>query len=676
MKRMKLLRLNCGPMAFVLLTGWACGSEPAPSESAASGGAEGGAGGVDAAGTGAGGEDLCMASQCHPEATCVPLPDAPKDEEPYRCDCNNGWDGNGKVCADVDECALDLFDCAAGQVCVNLPGSYDCRCAAGTSAMASEDGTCIRSFIALAVGYDNSCAAAKDGSMWCWGSGSSGANGNGTSDKAPRMVRVGESERWTAALSSGNYFSCGIKDYGALWCWGRNGDGQLGLGNTSSQSLPAVNDIERTWKQVATGSEHACAIEPDGSLWCWGRNAQGQLGLGAESSQDEREPLRVGSDNDWLFVDAHYHNSCAIKNDGSLWCWGQNNEGQVGQGTSEGLVVAPARVGEDSDWSLVRAGQHACGLKQNGSLSCWGRNAEGQVGDGTTQEAQLPIWVAQDEVFSALATGGRSSCAVAKDGGLWCWGRNHRGQVALEVGDSVLTPQRFGSDSDWQSVGLGNVHACGQKTDGSVYCWGSNESGRLGSGEPAECASPRDVNLSYSSYSFHSAHACAVASDAALWCWGEGNWGQLGGASKQHQRLPTLADSAKDWAAVATGRFHSCGLKVDGSLWCWGYGGDRALGFNSGSSYDLPQQVGVETDWKTLALGERATCAIKNDLSLWCWGDNNNGSSASGSFSNYVAEPQQVGGDKDWQEQGKQILAARTLQHSTSGSCSRRCWLR
>ena len=363
----------------------ACSDKPHATSAVGSGGTGGAnnAGGEAGANTGGAGPDVCLHNDCHPEAACAPNDAREPGDDPYICTCNEGWDGNGKACADIDECALDTHDCSESRRCENTSGGYDCVCPAGSQGP-DDNSECLRRYSALSLAYESACAVAEDGTMWCWGRGASGANGNGSTANQANIVQVGESDRWTATVRMGELFGCGIKDYGAMWCWGRNADGQLGIGSKSSQTLPTVADIDLDWTAVAAGEDHSCGIQPDGTLWCWGRNTHGQLGTGMMGATDELSPVQVGTGTDWAAIDTGYLSSCGIKTDGTLWCWGNNSSGELGIGSSNGTYPDPIQIGMDNDWDQVRAGRTACAIKTGGALFCWGRNSYGQVGDDTS----------------------------------------------------------------------------------------------------------------------------------------------------------------------------------------------------------------------------------------------------------------------------------------------------
>ncbi|MCL2504509.1 MAG: hypothetical protein FWE94_07995, partial [Coriobacteriia bacterium] len=239
---------------------------------------------------------------------------------------------------------------------------------------------------AVSAGQYHSLALKGDGSLWAWGNNYYGQLGDGTSGSSTNTstpAQVGSVTDWKA-VSAGMNHSLALKTDGTLWAWGYNGSGQLGIGSTISTSTPVRIGTGTDWAALGAKGANSLALKTDGSLWAWGYNGFGQLGIG--SAVGTSTPVQVGSATDWQAVSAAYH-SLAIKDDGSLWAWGRNADGRLGIGTSGDSTnkSAPVPVEGDIGWKAVSAGQyHSLGIKEDGSLWAWGYNYYGQLGDGTS----------------------------------------------------------------------------------------------------------------------------------------------------------------------------------------------------------------------------------------------------------------------------------------------------
>jgi alpha-tubulin suppressor-like RCC1 family protein len=247
-------------------------------------------------------------------------------------------------------------------------------------------------------------------------------------------------------VAAGSYQSCGIKSDSTLWCWGDNTNGQLGTGTTTAASQPSQVASDG-WKQVSSSYLHSCAVKQDGTLWCWGINANLQLGDPQDSFR--MSPWQVAG-SDWVQVATGLYHTCATRTDGSLLCWGGNLAGQLG---NAGVPVDPTGAASKTadpvlvagTWSTIAAGQsHTCGIQPDKSLWCWGDNAKGQLGDNTLLAKGEPNQVVVAGLtWEQVAAGAEHTCAVATGGAVWCWGANSSGQLGLgSSGTSKPFPAR------------------------------------------------------------------------------------------------------------------------------------------------------------------------------------------------------------------------------------------
>lgn len=275
----------------------------------------------------------------------------------------------------------------------------------------------------LGGGYSHLLALRTDGTLWAAGSNSFGQLGDGTVNSRSTLVPIGSESVWQQ-VSAGLSFSAGVQSNGSLWTWGNNGLGQLGQGDVNiHRYVPTRVGTSSDWTQVSTGHIHGMALRSDGTLWGWGNNDQGQVGLGNTSSP--MIPTQVGHDNQWVQVSSGGSHTLALKSDGSLWAWGLNDKGQLGDGSTINRT-APTRIGEDTDWKAIQAGEsHSLALKSKGELWAWGLGSSGQLGNGAASTLLQPTRTVAGQGWTQLGQGiTQTSLLMHADGSLWSFGRN------------------------------------------------------------------------------------------------------------------------------------------------------------------------------------------------------------------------------------------------------------
>ena len=248
----------------------------------------------------------------------------------------------------------------------------------------------------VSAGEDNACARKTDGTLWCWGDNQRGQIGDGTTTDRHAPVEITALGAAVAAVSVGFEHTCAIKTDGTLWCWGDNGFGQLGDGTEQQRLSPIeVETLGATVAQVSAGATHTCSIKRDGTLWCWGHNAAGQLGDGTQVEQDS--PVEVSALGATVAeISVGYMFTCATKSDRTLWCWGFNAQGQVGTGdTANRPLPAEITAFGATVAALSTASLHTCAIQSGRTLWCWGFNGNGALGDGTTVERHSPTQVTE-----------------------------------------------------------------------------------------------------------------------------------------------------------------------------------------------------------------------------------------------------------------------------------------
>ena len=385
---------------------------------------------------------------------------------------------------------------------------------------------------------------------------------------------------------------------------------------TTSEST-AQEAMAQEIVQIAAGGNHTVALKKDGSIWVWGRNNYGQLG--DDTATDRRSPKRIGNENDWAQITAGDTYTVALKKDGSLWGWGHNYM-VIADESSYG-VRTPGRLGDENDWiQIATSDSHAVALKKDGSLWAWGKNEYGQIGDGTTtdrpahnkpdrllkKEMARPTRIGEDNDWTQIAVGANHTAALKKDGSLWVWGQNIYGQLGNGTNiDHNPIPAKIMDEV--MSVSTGDDHTIVIKTDGSLWAWGKNEY----------------INKSLSATR---STISAISGQPRTTQFG----GQLGDGSITDKRTPTLIGKDSDWTQIFAVDNSTFAIKKDGSLWAWGFNADGQLGDGTTNDSRRPKRIGKDTDWVQIAAGISHTVVLKKDCSLWTWGSNNYGQFGNG----------------------------------------------
>jgi len=523
----------------------------------------------------------------------------------------------------------------------------------------------------VSAGVAHTMAIRADGTLWAWGSNSSGQLGDPRYHNTLIPIRIGTDTNW-ASVSAGQAFTVGMRTDGTLWAWGAGG--LVGDGTSTNRSSPVR--IGTVWTYVSAGPSHTMAISRDGSLWAWGNNGQGRLGDGTTTNRTA--PVRIGTDTNWASVSAGTSHTVAVRTDGTLWAWGNNGSGRLGDGTTTNRTY-PVQIGPLPVWAFAVAGDnHTAAVRTNGTLWAWGNNTNGRLGDGTTTNRNTPVQVGTDINWASISLGGHSwnpslapgghridghTVAVRTDGTLWAWGHNGSGRLGDGTATNRNTPTRVGTGPALvaATVSAGVNHTMAVGTDGSLWAWGLNRSGQLGhlhGDSPIPVRIGTATNWAYVSTGV--AHTVAIRMDGTLWAWGANGYGQLGTVTvppvdhwgrvgANIHATPLQIGTATNWAYVSAGHSHTLGLRTDGTLWAWGHNGAGQLGDGTRTNRNTPVQIGTDTNWAYVSAGVVHTVAIRTDGTLWAWGYNGNdfrlGTAWEDTFS---AIPVQVGTDSNW----------------------------
>jgi alpha-tubulin suppressor-like RCC1 family protein len=346
-----------------------------------------------------------------------------------------------------------------------------------------------------------------------------------------------------AAIAAGGDDTCGLASAGAAYCWGYNLFGQLGDGSTVNSSIPVAVSGGLTLSALAAGGFHNCGRTASGAAYCWGDNNWGQLGNGSTHDAGISTPVLVLGGLSFSGLAAGAVHTCGLTSAGAAYCWGYNLFGQLGNPGAGNFSPTPQAVSEGLSFSALAAGQyHTCGLTGTGAAYCWGDNENGQLGNGSTgfSTETMPVAVSGGLAFSALATGSQHTCGLANSGTAYCWGSNFYGQLGTGSTAGSSIPILVSGGLIFSAVAAGGGHTCGLTSAGTAYCWGDNQFGQLGDGSITSSSTPIAVSggLTFSTLVAGGNNTCGLTSAGAAYCWGENTYGQLGNGSTTNSSVP------------------------------------------------------------------------------------------------------------------------------------------
>lgn len=486
-------------------------------------------------------------------------------------------------------------------------------------------------------GLAHAVALGSDGRVWTWGRNNFGQLGDGTTTDrftpapVPGLTDVVE-------IAAGGHHTLARKSDGTVWAWGLNNDGRLGDGTRTNRSSPvriAVTEVVALaaagWPPSGTGdgSGHSLALKRDGTVWAWGGNDWGQLGDG--TTQTRLAPVQVAGLANAIAISAGDFHSVAVTRDGGVWTWGGND--------SRTNRATPGRVSGLTGIVTVAAGSlHTVALGADGTAWSWGNNRYGALGDGTFTERLVPVIVASSSGLTAIAAGPYHSMALTSGGSVVAWGLNNHGQLGddTRATRAISAPVSGLTGVVSISTGRGDPReitgmSLAVRDDGSVWAWGDNGSGQLGDGRALFHAAPTPVvNLTdvvavaaggfRAGVDLGGGHSVAVKRDGTVWAWGHNAFGQLGDGSTVPRATPARVSGLTGITAVAVGEFHGLALASDRTIWAWGDNAGGQLGDGTSTNRSTPVRVSGIGDVVAVAAGSSHSLALRSDGTVWAWG--------------------------------------------------------
>ncbi len=496
------------------------------------------------------------------------------------------------------------------------------------------------------------CAIASDDQVYCWGRAQYAAFGvnNLFSSAVPKAVDFSGvlSGKKAKQVSLGSSFGCILADDNKVYCWGSNGRDSLGDGTTSSfSSVPtAVALGGKTVKKLVVSGWFACIIADDDQVYCWGDGYAGQLGNNNDDTSNV--PVAVvtsGVLSGKTIKDLYANNdkACAIANDDLPYCWGRgslgnNDDSNYYFSVPVSLVTTGALIGKTIT-KLSVGHSYSCSIANDQKVYCWGEQNEGQLGNDSRETVNYPVStisglseeLIQDGVF--IKTYANQSedfriCVQRSNGELYCGAVKSGLKFIYDFGS--LNIKQIESSRD-------DNHVCALMDDDNVYCWGRNIVGQLGNGTNNSSSVPTMVDMTgvlsgktIKSLAIGNETTCALASDEQVYCWGDGGDGLLGNGSNSNQRSPVAVSTAGVLNGKKIKSLHlnsglACVIADDDMVYCWGNGGDGQLGNGTFANSNIPVAISLNKKIKSLINKGSSVCGIAEDDYAYCWGDNQSG---------------------------------------------------
>jgi alpha-tubulin suppressor-like RCC1 family protein len=507
---------------------------------------------------------------------------------------------------------------------------------------------------------DFTCGVTNLGAADCWGYGKDGQLGNGTNQQSLVPVQVMGLDAGVRQVALGASHACALMANGAVKCWGTNHHGELGNNSTTGSNVPVpVTGLSSGVVAISAGFHHTCALLSGGAMQCWGANANGEIGDATTAQRLVPTPV-IGLSSGVQQISAGGYHTCALGNFSvvRILCWGDGNHGDLGDGKISphnvlqpqlvfGMTASGVGTPGPSPVQVAAGGSHTCAVVSTGQVECWGFNNPGSVGDGTSGlDRGLPtLVIGLTDGPQQVSEGQAEGCAITQSLDVSCWGSRDGTDFQAHTSAQPVTSLTGKA----AQTSAGEIDACVLSVAGALRCWGTNGNGEDGDGTTSPNPTPQPVtNMASGVVSVSTGEdACSVVQPNQLFCWGYGHLGELGNNSNQSSDVPVQVFAlGKQIAGPAFDQ--ACAIGTNAAALCWGRNGRGELGDGTTNDSKIPVKVnGLPATPVQIAVGgslisNSFSCAVLVTGRVFCWGDNQAGELGNGSTANRSLTPVKV----------------------------------